>query len=159
MRAPIRLIALLTLASCAMPAARTDPPRFAVFFEEWSARLDAEATGALSAAAREANTRPNASVQVIGYADPTGSPQANVDISRTRAQQVSDTLVANGVAPVRITRSTRGATNFAQKCPGEPPGRGHRRAVTVAAGVEVLTRHGRCRKRAARHSTAGLRIS
>ena len=113
MRRLSSLAALLALACCST-ASVTDPPRFAVFFQEWSARLDSEASGALAAAAKEANMHPNAPVQVIGFADMQGSPQANVDLSRTRAQVVADALVADGVAQVRITRTARGATSNAQ---------------------------------------------
>ncbi len=49
---------------------------------------------------------------VIGFADPVGSAQANIDVSRLRAQVVTDELTANGIDAGRIQRSARGATQF-----------------------------------------------
>jgi outer membrane protein OmpA-like peptidoglycan-associated protein len=51
-------------------------------------------------------------VQVVGFADPAGSPQANVELSHLRAQVVSDALVAGGIPGSRITLQARGATSF-----------------------------------------------
>jgi cytochrome c oxidase subunit II len=102
---------LLALAACAQPADNV-PSRQLVFFQEWSARLDPEATDAVNAAATFVKTHPGAPITVIGYADPTGSPQANIDISRARAQVVTDALVKAGVPAERITRQANGATAY-----------------------------------------------
>ena len=64
--------------------------RFAVFFQEWSASLDDGGQAVVADAATWANSHPAAAVHVIGYADPEGTPQANRDLSRTRAQVVAD---------------------------------------------------------------------
>ena len=53
-------------------------------------------------------------VVVAGYADPTGSREANIDMSQTRAQVVADALVDHGVSPGRITKQARGATPVVQ---------------------------------------------
>jgi outer membrane protein OmpA-like peptidoglycan-associated protein len=49
---------------------------------------------------------------VIGFADTVGSAQANIDVSRLRAQVVADALTANGIDAGRIQRAARGATQF-----------------------------------------------
>jgi len=50
----------------------------------------------LAQAARRANAEPAAPVEVRGYTDSSGSPQADVALSRARAQVVADALVARG---------------------------------------------------------------
>jgi outer membrane protein OmpA-like peptidoglycan-associated protein len=98
---------LLALAACAeqLPTSGT---RFPVFFETWSAAIDPAATRSIQAAADLAKQNPTARVVVVGYADPTGSAQANLDISRARAQMVADALVQNGVPAERIRRAGKG---------------------------------------------------
>jgi outer membrane protein OmpA-like peptidoglycan-associated protein len=111
------MVVLSLLLACSACAAQTgarsaDEQKYLVFFQEWSAQLDTPAQGAITAAAAEAKAHPTEHVTVTGFADPTGSPQANVEISRLRAQVVSDALVSNGVDQARISRSARGATEF-----------------------------------------------
>jgi outer membrane protein OmpA-like peptidoglycan-associated protein len=100
---------LLTLGACVMPA---PGQRFVVFFTEFSAQLDEPAKGAISGAADWSKQHPMLEVHVVGFADPVGSPQANIDLSRLRAQVVSDALVASGVPVASIKREARGATSF-----------------------------------------------
>ena len=102
---------LLAIGACAAP-----PPAsqvLVVYFQEWSADLDDSAQAIVKSAATWANSNPAAPVAVIGYADPEGSPQANRDISRTRARVVADTLIADGVAKQRVTVTAHGAIDFA----------------------------------------------
>jgi len=110
-RALVSLLLLSALAACAgKPPAKQ---AFVVFFHEWSAELDAEAQDVIARAAALARTSPNAVVHVTGYADPEGSVQANIELSRLRAQVVVDGLVKQGVAQDRLRRSARGPTSFA----------------------------------------------
>ena len=51
-------------------------------------------------------------VTVSGYADPEGSQQANIAMSRTRAQVVADQLVRDGVARRRISMTAHGPTDY-----------------------------------------------
>jgi outer membrane protein OmpA-like peptidoglycan-associated protein len=101
---------MLALGGCAMGEGSTS--RYVVFYQQWSAQLDNSATAVVNGAAAFAMRHPTQPVIVVGYADPDGSPQANIDISRARAQVVSDALIAQGVAPARIQRSARGTTSF-----------------------------------------------
>jgi outer membrane protein OmpA-like peptidoglycan-associated protein len=105
------LLLLALVAACAtVPAG--PPHKVVVFFQEWSAALDASATSAVGAAAQWAKDHPDAAVKVVGYADPTGSAQANDYMSLTRAQIVADQLVTDGVPRGRIALAAQGATDF-----------------------------------------------
>ncbi len=101
---------LAFLGACA--AGAQSGQKFSVFFQEWSAALDDAAIGTVSGAARWANEHPGAPVTVTGYADPQGSKQANVAMSRTRAQVVVDQLVRDGVARGRIRLAAHGPTDY-----------------------------------------------
>jgi len=102
---------LLVLSACAQgPDVGTN--RQVVFFQEWSANLDTEAQAAVDAAAAIVKQHPGVPVTVIGFADPDGSPQANIDISRLRAQVVVDALIKDGVPAGQITRQAKGSTAF-----------------------------------------------
>jgi len=117
---------LLAIGACAAP-----PPAsqvLVVYFQEWSADLDDSAQAILKSAATWANSHPAASVAVIGYADPEGSPQANRDISSARARVVADTLVADGVPAPRVSVTAHGAIDFAMSSQES-------RRVTISLGA------------------------
>jgi outer membrane protein OmpA-like peptidoglycan-associated protein len=108
----ITVLALLcALGACAAP--EPEGQRYAVFFQEWSASLDDGGSATVAQAATWANAHPGTEVHVLGYADPEGSPQANRDLSRTRAQVVADGLATDGVAPQRIRIDGRGSVAYA----------------------------------------------
>jgi len=103
----------LAVASPAAPA-RAQAPRpevFLVFFHPWSAEMDVAARAVVAAAAARAAQSPGMRLDVVGFASTTGSRQANLYLSLLRAQLVSDTLVAAGVAPDRISRIAEGSVN------------------------------------------------
>ncbi len=102
---------LCALGACAAP--QHSAQRYPVFFQEWSAALDDSAKTTVAQAASWAKDNPTAEVHVVGYADPVGSPQANLDLSRTRAQVVADGLAADGVAADRIRIDGRGSVDYA----------------------------------------------
>ncbi len=110
-----RLAVLLLLFSVlAGSAFAADPPRrFVVFFQEWSGALDDSAQGVVAEAASFAKANPRSTVQVHGYADPTGSRQANALMSQLRAQRVSDQLIGDGVPNLRVHQDGRGSIKFA----------------------------------------------
>ena len=111
MRRSLVLGVLLAIGACAGPPPVTQ--RLVVYYQEWSAALDDSAQQIVKSAATWANSHPTSSVEVVGYADPEGSPQANRDVSRTRAQRVADELIADGVAKERITVTAHGSVGFA----------------------------------------------
>jgi len=47
--------------------------------------------------------QPHRTVRIAGYADSSGSESYNLDLSQRRADTVRDFLIANGIAPRRIT--------------------------------------------------------
>ena len=104
-------LVLFTIAACTAPTP-SEPHRIIVFFEEWSAKIDPQAASAISSAAQWAKDHPGDGVKVTGYADPTGSAEANEYMSRTRAHRVADELVADGVDRGRIVLGAKGATAF-----------------------------------------------
>ena len=85
---------------------------YPVFFTPFSANLESSALGTISQAAQKARDNPDARVVVMGYAAPPGSAKVNLDLSRTRAQIVSDTLVADGVPKGRITQHAKGEVDY-----------------------------------------------
>jgi outer membrane protein OmpA-like peptidoglycan-associated protein len=117
---------LAALGACSM----FEPPnhRFVVFFQEWSAGLDDSARQVVVQAAAAANANSTLPVEVVGYADPEGSPQANRDLSRTRAQVVKDGLAAAGVAQQRISIQGRGSVGFSMDAQ-------EARRVTIVVGA------------------------
>ena len=110
MRRLFLLGGIALLAGCAHP--EPDSQRFPIFFTSWSADLDPEAIGLIKQAADWATAHPNAPVLVSGFADPEGSPQANKDISRLRAQVVADQLVKDGIASGRISQTAFGTVAY-----------------------------------------------
>jgi flagellar motor protein MotB len=108
LRALPLMVPVLAGAGCAT----TPPPGrvYVVFFEPFSAVPDVDATTIMLQAAEAARQYPNDPVQVIGFADPEGASEENRRLSQARAEAVSAHLAQRGVAPARIRRSARGAT-------------------------------------------------
>jgi outer membrane protein OmpA-like peptidoglycan-associated protein len=123
-RAPLSLL-LLALPACSLFG--PGGPHYVVFFPERSAQLDAPARGVIAQAARRANAAPAAPVEVRGYTDSAGSPQADVLLSRERVRSVADALVADGVAASRLVRKGQGQT-------GANPGVASRRVEITVGG-------------------------
>jgi len=113
----MRLVSgLLILLSVMIGGARAAEPasqRFVVYFQLWSAALDDTAQAIVDQAAAVAKATPGTSVRVLGFADPTGSRQANVLLADLRAQVVVDQLVAGGIGAARIHQRSHGPVQFA----------------------------------------------
>jgi outer membrane protein OmpA-like peptidoglycan-associated protein len=121
MRPWLIVLLLLALTGC---AGRSE---FTVFFPERSAALDEPAHQVIGSAARQAQQDPAAPVNVIGYTDSAGSPQADVILSQRRAEAVAGALVADGVPTSRLVRMGRGQT-------GGDPGLASRRVeITIGS--------------------------
>jgi outer membrane protein OmpA-like peptidoglycan-associated protein len=111
-----RLLASLVLFGAAIGAAHAADPaprRFVIFFVEWSAAIDGPADGVIKEAAQYAKAHPRDLIAVHGYADPTGSREANVLLSELRAQRTADELHEAGVSTSRIHLDGHGAVKFA----------------------------------------------
>jgi outer membrane protein OmpA-like peptidoglycan-associated protein len=112
MRRLVMLLLLLTIAS-ASRAADAPAQKFVVFFQEWSAALDDSAQAVITQAAEWVKSHPGNIAHVSGFADPTGSKQANVMMSDLRAQVVADQLQTDGIDPRRVRQRGHGAVQFA----------------------------------------------
>ncbi len=108
----LAVLLLLCVAACTADKAPPVSQKLVVFFQEWSAALDDNALTTIATAAQWAKDNPTRDVTVAGYADPVGSQQANIDLSRTRAQVVVDQLSNDGVARDRVKLAARGKTDF-----------------------------------------------
>lgn len=136
MKRILSIAMLTTLASCAATTTTSPaslPPATPVFFEPWSAALDGHALSSIAAAAQQAQATPTARVVVTGAADSTGSATANKYISETRAQQVADQLVADGVARERIKVHAVGVVSAAPIPDGTPAQFSRRVLIQVGA--------------------------
>lgn len=113
----MRRLGLLLLLSCAVTTSTcaADPPvqKFVVFFGDWSAALDSNAQTVIGNAAAWAKAHPGNVAHVNGFADPTGSKEANILLSELRAQVVVDQLQADGVAPGQVQQTGHGSVQFA----------------------------------------------
>ena len=119
MRRIIAVISFATFTAWAGASALAAPSAsYPVFFLPWSAAIDSTAGSTIAIAAKQANANPDLPVVVVGSADTVGSSAANKDIALTRAQVVSDALVADGVALSRIAIVSTGSIS----APGTPTG-------------------------------------
>ncbi|SEQ41275.1 Outer membrane protein OmpA [Loktanella sp. DSM 29012] len=101
-----------------------------ILFATNSIAVSGAAQGDLTALARNLQSYPNSTVNVIGHTDNVGEAAFNFDLSQRRAQAVSSVLINAGVAPSRIRSIGRGedqpiATN------NSPEGRQQNRRVEI----------------------------
>jgi peptidoglycan-associated lipoprotein len=68
-----------------------------IYFEPESAEVTKEGRAVLRAAATQSKPCKVASVEVLGLADSTGAPNANLDLSKRRAQAVTAALTSVGL--------------------------------------------------------------
>lgn len=85
---------------------------FVVLFPRGSAELDQEALAVIRAAARVAGRADPERIDVVGYADPTGSPASNLEVSQARARAVADQLVAAGIPAGTLNLDARGGAQI-----------------------------------------------
>ncbi len=113
----MRRLGLLLLLLCAATTSTcaADPPaqKFVVFFGDWSAALDNNAQTVIGNAASWVKSHPGNVAHVNGFADPTGSKEANILLSELRAQVVVDQLQTDGVAPGQVQQTGHGSVQFA----------------------------------------------
>jgi outer membrane protein OmpA-like peptidoglycan-associated protein len=114
--------AVLALAGCAetqgpwrtlrKPVAAAAPTcadfQSSVYFEQDSAALTKEARMVLSGAQAQAKGCAVTSVRVIGLADAVGTSEANLVLSRRRAETVTSALAKVGFSKVEIDRMAVG---------------------------------------------------
>ncbi len=112
MRRVVLLFLLCSMIARA-DAAESPAPKFVVFFQEWSAKLDDAALAVIGQVAANAKAHPGIVAHVEGFADPTGSRKANALLTDLRAQVVMDQLQTDGVPPTLILGRGRGSVHFA----------------------------------------------
>jgi outer membrane protein OmpA-like peptidoglycan-associated protein len=83
---------------------------------------------ALNKAIRKLNADADARVRVEGYADPTGTPEGNMELSQRRAEWVRDYLVDKGIDTDRIDVKAFGDTVLKY---GRTDGRNRRVSIVV----------------------------
>jgi outer membrane protein OmpA-like peptidoglycan-associated protein len=69
-------------------------------------------TAALAKAAAWLSKNSSVNVTLAGHADPSGTPEANMALSQSRAEKVRDVLVAKGVDASRISVEAFGDTQL-----------------------------------------------
>jgi OOP family OmpA-OmpF porin len=80
-------------------------------FDTGSAKVRPESETQLSNIAAILTNCPNVRMMIAGYTDNVGSPDANMRLSRNRANSVVSQLVSKGVAPDRLTAEGYGEEN------------------------------------------------
>ena len=100
------LVGLLALGACATSA----PPEriFPVFFNDFSTTLDPPALVVVARAAAVSKAHPGKVVHVAGYADASSSNDV-IQLSKSRADVVSQQLQADGVPAALIERAAGGS--------------------------------------------------
>lgn len=83
----------------------------AVFFKEGSAQLTPRAMKILAQLAANLNNFPSTDVAIVGYTSSTGTAEGNLDLSMSRAQNVMDYLVKEGVDATRLKAIAKGWSN------------------------------------------------
>ncbi|MEJ0020918.1 MAG: OmpA family protein [Acetobacteraceae bacterium] len=104
------LLLPLLLGACAVFA--PSGQRYVVFFRGSSAEIDEAGEAVVTAAAGWATRHPDMPVVVASFTDPYGSPKANADFARLRAQAVIDAMIGRGVPASRIERREIGSVSF-----------------------------------------------
>jgi OOP family OmpA-OmpF porin len=87
------------------------PPRaqgYTLYFEAGGTTLTAASEQALKEVIDGALARSGSDMVVTGHTDTTGTPEQNDDLSRRRAQQIRELLVARGFPAARIEAVGRG---------------------------------------------------
>jgi outer membrane protein OmpA-like peptidoglycan-associated protein len=107
------LLLLLCAATGSARAADLPAQKFVVFFQEWSAAIDDNAQAVIGNAAAWVKSHPGNIAHVNGFADPTGSREANILLSELRAQVVVDQLKTDGVDQSRVRQRGHGSVQFA----------------------------------------------
>lgn len=118
----VGLAALMALSGCAqvrkvsgrmVTTAPCENVSTSIYFETGADQLSEPARQIVAESARMVSNCQIGELQLVGLADPTGTPAANVELSNRRAQAVLDAYVAQGVNIPRyniVAAGERGAT-------------------------------------------------
>lgn len=90
---------------------RCDPVSAEIYFKPDSATLGPEARGLIAATARQAAGCTVEGVDVLGLADATGAPAANLTLSQARAATVAQALTEAGLPEAAFDTKAAGQLN------------------------------------------------
>lgn len=82
-----------------------------ILFHTGQASIDQVSTGLLDNLVAASSRCPSSQIEVAGYTDSTGNDEANLDLSKRRAQSVVSYLVGAGFSPARLTAVGYGKAN------------------------------------------------
>jgi len=111
------------------PAACSDVS-FRIYFEPGSAALTRGAEDLIAAAERQSRACAVTGIVVVGLADAPGTPAANLELSRRRADAVTAAMHRHGFDAIRFEVTAEGAAGAA----GEP---GHARPLRRRVDVTI----------------------
>ena len=86
-----------------------------VFFDFDETRITPGSISAINFLIKYLNSNPNASVDVIGYADELGDFNYNINLSKRRAERVMEMIVRSGVDAKRLRLVVKGEDNSVPK--------------------------------------------
>jgi outer membrane protein OmpA-like peptidoglycan-associated protein len=87
-----------------------EPPRFLVYFDEFSANLSNEAKSTIADAAKRARESGAKAIVVQARASATGKPETNKYLAQTRSSIVTDQLEEDGIVRTMIRQEPIGQT-------------------------------------------------
>lgn len=79
-----------------------------VYFDFDSEQFIDKSSKSIEQVAKQLEERPNLSIRLIGYTDPTGDEAYNMNLSLRRAEACKKTLIELGVKPSRILIEAKG---------------------------------------------------
>ena len=88
-----------------------------VYFDYNSDKPYSQSVGGLKFVSEYLKSKPNAQIEVLGYADPVGGDAFNKDLSRRRAENVKSILVSQGANASNISVVAQGEDKDFQKSP------------------------------------------
>jgi outer membrane protein OmpA-like peptidoglycan-associated protein len=117
------------------PVATCDTQTVQIYFEPFSADVTPESAAVMKAAAHSAAGCKVASIEVLGLADSVGAPDANLELSKRRAQAVTAALSADGLPNADFKVSAAGQAGAVTKGGQDRP---LRRRVDVVMHLSPL---------------------
>ena len=125
-----RRVTLQALSAICEARASEDLTLRGVTFKTNSAVITPTSKLVLDSAVAYLKARPNAAAEVRGHTDSVGNDEANMRLSKARAESVRDYLIANGIDAGRLTANGYGETEHI--APNDTPaGREQNRRVTL----------------------------
>jgi outer membrane protein OmpA-like peptidoglycan-associated protein len=100
-------VVLATTAANAQPSGALFQKEI-IYFDFDAEQSVAKSAKTIEKIAKQLEERPNLSIRLIGYADPTGDETYNMRLSQRRAEACQKALIELGVKPSRILIEAKG---------------------------------------------------